>query len=334
METLSKKIQCKKTLALIGSSLQAGYIELGGNAQRELKGTPQGSVLSPLLCNIFMHDLDVYMEGIKVFYDKGTKRRQNPAYTKVLNQIAKVELDRKLKMRKLLRQVPLGDPIDYGFVRIRYVRYADDFLISVIGPRQIAVEIQNKVSTFLKEHLGLELNKAKTLITKASEDKASFLGAEIQWKKPELKKVVLTKANKKTRITARIALLAPMKKLIKRLITRKFAKWGPDGRTLMPTGLKRIQNWSHADILAYYNAVVRGIVNYYSFADNRSSLGSVVRTLHISCARTLALKYKLRFISKAYKTFGPLLMCPETQYKLFKPRTTQKYTHPSGTNYV
>lgn len=161
----------------------------------------------------------------------------------------------------------------------------------------------------------------KTLITKASKKPAKFLGALISWKNVGDKKVVLTKAKVKTRTTARIYLKAPIANILNKLIIRKFAKWNPNGTKIIPIGLKRLQNLDHADIIAYYNAVVRGIVNYYSFADNRSSLGSIVRWLHMSCARTLALKYKLRFMAKAYKQFGKLLTCPQKNVSLYKPDT-------------
>jgi len=58
MNVLKKKVQCEKTLALIQSSLAAGHIQMGGIRKKSLLGTPQGSILSPLLCNIYMHELD------------------------------------------------------------------------------------------------------------------------------------------------------------------------------------------------------------------------------------------------------------------------------------
>lgn len=139
------------------------------------------------------------------------------------------------------------------------------------------------------------------------------------WKNIPDKKVVLTKSGRKSRITPRITLLAPMKKLVKKIVTRKFVKWNPSGNKMIPTAVKWLQNLDHADIVKYYNACIRGTVNFYSFADNRSSLGTLVRYLHISCARTLALKYKLRFMAKVYKKFGKLLTCPDTGIKLYKP---------------
>lgn len=81
---------------------------------------------------------------------------------------------------------------------------------------------------------------------------------------------------------------------------------------------------SHSDILPYYNAVTRGILNYYSFVDNRSSLSSVVPMLRMSCARTFALKYTLRHMSKAYKEFGSSLECPDTKAKIYRPTTFKR----------
>jgi hypothetical protein len=76
----------------------------------------------------------------------------------------------------------------------------------------------------------------------------------------------------------------------------------------------------HADILGYYNSVSRGLMNYYSFVDNFSRFGSIVKyhLLH-SCALTLALKYKLRYKSKAFRRFGGSLKCKDTDKEFFIP---------------
>lgn len=321
----SKKIGCQKTLALIKSGLKAGYIEMGGISEKASKGTPQGSVLSPLFCNVFLHELDVYMDEICREYSKGTRRRQDPRYTAVLNKIAiQTKIEEKLKLKQELRRLPVGDPMDGNFSRVRYIRYADDFLISVTGPHSLALKIKELVSVFLEKELGLHMNQGKTLVTKSCEGPAFFLGTEITWRAPEQKKVILSSKGRKVRITGRLSLHAPMKTLSKKLVERKFAKWDLSGKTLTPVGLKRLQNTSHSDIISYYNAVTCGILNYYSFTDNRSSLGSVVRILHMSCARTLALKYKLRDMSKTYKKFGSSLESPETKVKIYKPTTLKR----------
>lgn len=324
MNILKKKIKCDKTLALLKSALRAGYIEVGGLSEKGILGTPQGSVLSPLLCNIYLHELDCYVEKLRIDTDKGTRRRQNPKYTKILNRMANSSKEERILLRKELRKNPAKDPMDLNFIRLRYVRYADDFLLSIIGPRNLANDVKNKIKTFLSEKLKLRLNGMKTQISEARKTPARFLGVEIKWRKTQEKKVVLTKNKKKARITSRIEMRAPMKDLVRKLVARKFAKWDLAGKTVIPSGLTFIQNQSHADIVSYYNAVIRGILNYYSMADNRSQMGSLVRILRMSCARTLALKYKMRFMSKAFKKFGRKLKCPETNKELYIPKDLKR----------
>lgn len=99
--------------------------------------------------------------------------------------------------------------MDPHYSRVRYVRYADDFIISVIGPHSLAQKIKRELGLFLKGNLNLRLNEGKTLLTSASSGKAYFLGTYIQWKNHIDKKVVLAKTGVKTRITARIKLTAP-----------------------------------------------------------------------------------------------------------------------------
>ena len=83
---LKRDIKCEKTLKLIKSGLKAGYIEFGNLHENLATGTPQGSILSPLLCNIFLNQLDEYMEGIKDKYLKGSKRPKNKEYTSLQNR--------------------------------------------------------------------------------------------------------------------------------------------------------------------------------------------------------------------------------------------------------
>lgn len=130
---------------------------------------------------------------------------------------------------------------------------------------------------------------------------------------------MLTKTGIRSAMTAPMRFLVPTEKLIQKLVTGRFLKWNPSGTKLIATGLGALVNHNHADIIAYYNAVVRGILCYYTFVDNRSSLKTVVRYVHMSCARTLALKYKLRSTAKVYKKFGSRLTCPQTGISLYNP---------------
>jgi hypothetical protein len=62
---------------------------------------------------------------------------------------------------------------------MRYLRYADDWLIGFIGPRSEAEAIKRRLKEFLREQLKLTLSETKTLLTHARSERARFLGYEI-----------------------------------------------------------------------------------------------------------------------------------------------------------
>ena len=331
---LRKKVQCEKTIALIQSSLKAGHIQVGGVRKQSLLGTPQGSILSPLLCNIYMHELDKYMEQLISDFNSGKKRKANPRYTRLMNKLKKTTtVEEKQEQRKLYRKQPRYDLMDSNFRRLSYVRYADDFLIGVVRPRTVTEELMHMVGTFLKDMLRLELNLGKTKLTHARQNSAHFLGTDISWNSNLEKKVIMrkesrTQSRKKVRVQARITQNRPILKLVKKLVERKFFKHLPTGQGVKPHGLTRMMNFDHADILKYYNAVVRGIMNYYSFADNIAKLSSIVEYQRHSCRLTQAKKYKLRTMGATFKKFGKKLTCKETGTSFYRPpnyKRTRQY---------
>lgn len=83
---IKEEIQCEKTIKIIESVLKAGFVEFGELHNNLRDGTTQGSSLSPLLCNIFLHKLDVFIEGLKAEHEKGTKRQQSKQYVRLQNQ--------------------------------------------------------------------------------------------------------------------------------------------------------------------------------------------------------------------------------------------------------
>lgn len=230
---------------MIKSALKSGYVKLGGHAKRADMGTPQGSNLSPVLCNIYLHKLDEFMEQTCEEQSKGNRRRQNPEYTKttkILNEMAqdRPNIARKLELRKSKTKIRSTDPYDEKYIRVRYVRYADDFIISILGPIKLAKEIRDKTGEWLKNTLQLELNEGKTIITEAKKKPAHFLGTEIRIRSPEQKPVKrITKTGPKTVGTSpRMDLHAPIEQIIKRLENKFFLKRSPSSRSVIPTGVK------------------------------------------------------------------------------------------------
>jgi len=84
-------------------------------------------------------------------------------------------------------------------------------------------------------------------------------------------------------------------------------------------------NLDHSDIISYYNSIIYGILNFYSFVDNKTRLGAIIKYhLKHSCALTLALKYKLRKRAKVFQKFGRDLKCPETKSGLAIPSSFKR----------
>jgi group II intron reverse transcriptase/maturase len=192
LDLLRTRIKCNKTISLICSGLHAGSVEMGQLHEHSVLGTPQGSILSPLLSNIYLHELDKFMDGIIRDYPQGTFRRKSKEYEKLENKLKyfrKMGYDQlkpfefRILKRKLLSTPSMRH--DSSFCRVVYVRYADDFIIGVEGNFSIAKEILDKVSDFVEKELALSLNPNKTGIVDHSRKPVNFLGYKIMT--PKLK---------------------------------------------------------------------------------------------------------------------------------------------------
>lgn len=332
---LRRDIECDKTVALIKRSLKNPFVENGVTFKSQ-RGTFQGSPLSPLLCNIYLHEMDSFIKGLREEYISGTRRRKSPQYRKIQYELSKASLkvaERK-HLKKLLRATPSKNPVDPDFRRFSYVRYADDFVIGITGPKKDCEEIRNKLREFLIKTLALELSMNKTVISHFNQEGITFLGTRIRGNKEREKVIRKISKNGKTlkaRTTSRARLEAPIEGLLERGMANGLFKRLSNGK-IVPTALGRVVNLDHSDILRFYNQKIRGILNYYSFADNAKSLGMIVHGMKHSCALTLGLKLKLRERAKVFKKFGKYLECKESGTKLFIPysfsRTKKFYINP------
>ena len=301
---LRERISDERFLRLIRKFLNAGYVE-DWKYNKTYSGTPQGGIISPMLANIYLDKFDKYIKEYAAKFRKGD-RRINPEYWRLNNkknwlkkklqktsdeQIRKSYLYEIAQLSKQMLSTPHKDAMDADFRRMQYVRYADDFLISVIGSKSECETIKADITQFMREQLKLELSDEKTLITHA-QDKAKFLGYEIFIRKSDAVKrnkdgVLKRDFNGAVVLTLNSAVI--QKKLTEynalevRNIDGKDIWWSKPRRYMTPM--------KPEDILAQYNAETRGLYNYYSLAANVSKeCASFAFIMKMSMFKTLGWK--------------------------------------------
>ncbi|MGH3305471.1 MAG: reverse transcriptase domain-containing protein [Streptosporangiaceae bacterium] len=283
LNILGEKIHDNRFLRLITTMIKAGYLE-DWQYHETLSGCPQGGVVSPVLSNIYLNKLDEFVEQVLIpRHTLGTHRRKSPEYQRLYarRDAARKRGDRA-EARELLKQmrtVPRGDPIDPGYRRLRYCRYADDHILGFTGPKAEAEEIKNQLAAFLREELALELSAEKTLVTHARTRAARFLGYEILVQHDNSKITGGRRA-----LNGVIALRVP-----RDVITAKCAPYRRRGK---PWHRSRLLNLDDYDIVRVYGAEYRGIVNYYLLAQDVWRFGALCWNAETSMLKTLAAKHQ------------------------------------------
>ena len=82
MATLSTKIKDQRFLQLIRKALNAGYM-IDKQPIYDILGTPQGSIISPILANVYLHHLDLYVNKLKSEFDSEASRKRDPIVRKL-----------------------------------------------------------------------------------------------------------------------------------------------------------------------------------------------------------------------------------------------------------
>lgn len=309
VSTLRKKIADERFVNLIWKALKAGYIDLHGRKQESLVGSPQGSLISPILANAYLHELDEFVEALRVKLEKGTRKLRNPTYQRLSHEKHRLVKRGETKTKQFqlisqqMRTMPTLQVNDPGFIRVKYLRFADDWIIGVWGSHALAEQIKAEVKQFLSDQLRLTLSEEKTHITHARSEEALFLGTILKLGTGKEAKLALQSNRSGKKFKRRCTgwetvMRAPLPKLLKRMHERGFCNKA--GRPTPKSG------WAYLDpeqLILMYSSINRGIQNYYSFVDNRAQLQRIQYILQFSLAMTLGRKYKIS-TPKVFKRFG------------------------------
>ena len=339
VQILRERISDDRFIRLIRKFLKAGYVE-DWTFHNTYSGTPQGGIVSPILANIYLDKLDKYVKEYIRHFDKGTKRRPGKESNDLTNErkrtvrklrkvkdgAEKAALVARLKAIEQERAAfPSGDEMDGSYRRLKYIRYADDFILGVIGSKEDAQRIKEDIKSFLSESLALELSEEKTLITHTGKS-AKFLGYEItvtrnNHQRRDVQGRLRRTYGKRVRLNVSMATLRD--KLLEygaMEIKLRNGKeiWKPKCRS----GL--IFN-DDLEILDRYNRETVGFCNYYLIANNCVVLHNFRYIMEYSMYKTFAGKYRstVRKINKKYR-LNKLFTVKYEQKGVIKSRTFYK----------
>lgn len=305
VDTLRRRIDDEYFIALIWKFLKAGYLE-DWKFHNTYSGTPQGSIISPILSNIYLDRFDKHMEKYIKSFDKGTyhqrtkeyrfweyklsvKRKETKARWNDMSDEEKQLALREIKALKAsMQSVHCRDPFDPTFRRLKYVRYADDFLVGIIGSKEDAVQVKRDIGNYLRGTLKLEMSEEKTLITHTA-TKARFLGYDICVCRDQ------QAHNGRRSMSNRVLLYMPQEKWLKKLLAYKALRIKTDRdhkEIWRPTHRRYLVDNDDLEILKKYNSEILGIYNYYRLAHNVSNLQSFKYVMEYSMYRTFCLKYQ------------------------------------------
>ena len=336
---LRERISDDRFIRLIRKFLKAGYVE-DWTFHNTYSGMPQGGIVSPILANIYLDKLDKYVKEYIRHFDMGTKRRPGKESNDLANErkrtvrklkkikdgTEKAALVARLKAIEQERAAfPSGDEMDGSYRRLKYIRYADDFILGVIGSKEDALRIKEDIKSFLSESLALELSEEKTLITHTGKS-AKFLGYEITVTRTNHQRRDVQGRLRRTygkRVRLNVSMATLRDKLLEygameiKLRNGKEV-WKPKCRS----GL--IFN-DYLKIIDRYNRETVGFCNYYLIANNCVVLHNFRYIMEYSMYKTFAGKYRstVRKINKKYR-LNKLFTVKYEQKGAIKSRTFYK----------
>lgn len=314
VELLNTKINDQVFIDLVYKYLRVGF----GTSPKNI--TPigikviRGSPVSPILANIYMTPFDQWVESYLIpTYTKGKRKKANPIYTKI-----------KRYGKVIDHSIPFFLPNDASSLRLRYVRYADNFIMSFNGPQRYCKQIALECKIFLFEKLKITLTSEKTKITHSQADSAYFLGYTVRKTKLSKNQIALNAKKIKTRGVTQAILNAPVKRIVEKLLLKSYVK--PNGN---PTKNGRFVNHTLYDIIEHYKMVEKGILQYYSLASNYGRVAARVHhILKYSCALTIASKMKIKTLRRVFNKYGRDISILDGKKKIKTNYPTVSYKRP------
>ena len=297
---INAKIKDAKLIQLIWKFLKAGYLE-EWKYNKTHSGTPQGGIISPLLANIYLNELDKKVEEMSGEFNKLSERKLTPEYKKQHRIVAGIQkkinrasnaekrpalLNEWSEARKLLMRLPSKSQTDK---QLKYIRYADDFIIGINGSKEDCERIKSELKAFIADMLKMELSDEKTLITHSS-NHARFLGYDICIRHNQKLKKDRNGFTKRT-LNNTTELAIPLKDKIEKFLFNIKAVEIKNG-ALFPIKRNALVSLTDLEIITTYNAELRGICNYYNMASNYTKLNYFAYLMEYSCLKTLASKHR------------------------------------------
>lgn len=303
VNVVNAKIKDARIIKLVWKLLKAGYME-DWQYHATYSGTPQGGIISPLFANIYLHELDKFVAKLAQDFDRPRTQKYTDEYTLLQNKVKSLSAragrtdgekkqqlleERKITKAELLK-TPSKSQTDK---KIKYIRYADDFIIGVNGSKDDCVQIKKQLSEFIANTLKMELSDEKTLITH-SNTYARFLGYDVRVRRDN--RTITnggTSGFTKRTLNNMTELAVPLQGKIMKFLFDRGAVVQKNGK-IKPMHRKSLLHCTDLEIVSSYNAELRGICNYYSMASNFHKLQYFAYLMEYSCLKTLANKHKSR----------------------------------------
>lgn len=279
---IMREVKDQQILDLYWKLVRAGFVNNGGRETHNMTGVSKAGVLSTLFTEIYLNEFDIWMKEFASSLSDpgGVEYGSYPSRSNFKTMVKSQDKYDKNYNVQVLKQ----DRQDGG-TRIHYIRYADQWVVGVDGPKSLAIKIRDNIKMVMKENLKLEVNN-RIMITHLATHKCKFLGTLIGARNAKYTESLVGKRAQNA--YGRIFLEAPINEIVSKLVEQGFAatpEW--------PRGMSAWIHLEAEEIIRRYRAMSRGVLSYYSHVDNKNMLQRVFWLLRYSAIFTLCRKWRM-----------------------------------------